>query len=102
MISMIVFSAIMGWCGTPYLKWWVTPWRTPPPEWPGWLKDIAAGPRPEPWRRIGLGIVGGILGGFAINYSAIGGEQFAAIGLGAFAGGRVAFEISATFLNNNK
>ena len=45
--------AIVGWCGTPYPRWW---WRVPPP------------PDPEPWWRSRLiGVVAGVLGGWAFT-----------------------------------
>ena len=87
---MLVFSAAMGWCGTPYPWWWWFkhwPPPPPPPDWAEWLNQLKGDPQPQPWL-IGLGVVGGLIGGFAAN-ATLGGEQFSTIGLAAFAGGRI-------------
>jgi hypothetical protein len=51
--ALFALWAIVGWCGTPYPRWW---WRVPPP------------PDPEPWWRSRLiGVVAGIIGGWAFT-----------------------------------
>lgn len=49
--QLFVLMALVGWCGTPWPRKW--PW--PPP------------PDPDPWMNKVIGVVGGILGGWAIS-----------------------------------
>ena len=52
--GLLALWALVGWCGTPYPRWW---WRIPPPQ-----------PDPEPWWRSRLvGVVAGVLGGWAFT-----------------------------------
>ena len=96
MIATILVSAAMGYCGTPYPGWFgkylrkKRPTPPPPEPWGEWLNKVAGPGEPVPWRLV-IGAVGGIAGGLAAQ-AAFGPEQFAAIGLAAFAGGRLAFE----------
>jgi hypothetical protein len=54
--ALFALWALAGWCGTPYPRWW---WRIPPPPWP---------PDPEPWWRSKvIGVVAGVIGGWALS-----------------------------------
>ncbi|MGD8456038.1 MAG: hypothetical protein PVF83_06620 [Anaerolineales bacterium] len=53
--QLLIISALVGWCGTP----WPHPWPWPRPE-----------PDPDPWLIKVIGIVGGLLGGWAISQMA--------------------------------
>lgn len=111
MISLIVFSAAIGWCGTPYPMPWDRrkfPRKFPPPpppqntEWHTWytsvIEEVAGNPEPQPWR-IAFGVAGGILGGIAAS-SFLDHEQFIVIGMAAFSGGRIAADIGSMFMKN--
>lgn len=99
MVTVLAFSAAMGWCGTPWpgWVWWLLrkrkPWPPPPPPWDDWLQKVADPGQPVPWH-IAIGMLGGIAAGWSMN-AAVGAEQWAAVGLAAFAGGRIANEIAA-------
>jgi len=68
-----VYWALVGWCGTP----WPRKWPLPP------------NPDPEPWwRGPFIGIVGGIIGGYAFG-AALGMDNMVVSSFGALAGGRV-------------
>lgn len=54
-LSLFALWAIVGWCGTPWPRWWRWPIPPPPPD-------------PEPWVLLRLiGVVGGIAGGWAFT-----------------------------------
>jgi uncharacterized membrane protein YeaQ/YmgE (transglycosylase-associated protein family) len=55
-LSLFVLWAIVGWCGTPWPRWWR--WPPPPPPLPD----------PDPWPIYKvIGIVGGIAGGWVFT-----------------------------------
>ncbi len=61
-LSLFVLWAIVGWCGTFWLRGWRRV-RIPPP-----IPDPFPEPPPDPWLIVGLaGIVGGIVGGWAFT-----------------------------------
>jgi hypothetical protein len=96
MVLLIIFSAAMGWCGTPWPWWWRR--RKPPPPPPDWEQYFQA--NPISWNTL-TGIIGGVIGGLIMNGTA-GGEQIASIGLAAFAGGRIVTDLVSTFRNTMK
>jgi len=78
MISQLILWSIVGWCGTP-------PGRIP----------IPVDPDPTPWwLRATLGVAGGIAGGFLVN-NGLGMEAIAASSFGAFAGGRILYDVAS-------
>jgi len=95
MLTTLIFSAAMGWCGTPYPGWWWYIIRHP------------HGPGPDPYRIsnellvIPLGIVGGIIAGYSIH-AALPQESYATIGLAAFAGGRILSDLGNSVRNSMK
>jgi hypothetical protein len=81
-----VLWAFGGWCGTPYPGWWLGPHPHPDPD-PWWLKVV--------------GIVGGVLGGWAVSRLGpvatvpdTGPAMFIATMVGAFVVGRVLTDIA--------
>ena len=93
MTTLILFSAAMGWCGTPYPGWWWAffRWRRPSPP-----------PPPDPYRAFSnpmpgiLAIIGGIAAGYGMH-AVMPEEGYAAVGLAAFAGGRILSDIGGLF-----
>lgn len=78
-----VYWALVGWCGTP----WPRRWPVPPPP-------------PEPWWRSALlGVIGGIIGGWAFG-SALGMDGMVASSFGALAGGRILNDIAGGLMGN--
>jgi len=87
-VSLLVLWALVGWCGTVPRRW---PWPPPPPD-----------PGPDPWwlfSRV-IGVIAGIIGGWA--FTRVFGPQpepwvsalpAAASSLGAFVVARVATDI---------
>ena len=78
-VQMLVVMALVGWCGTPWPRPW--PWPWPPP-----------GPDPDPWLSKVIGVVGGIVGGWAISTLA-GADGFVAAAVGAWIGSKVFNEV---------
>jgi hypothetical protein len=87
-LSLLVLWALVGWCGTVPRRW---PWPPPPPD-----------PGPDPWWLVSrvIGIIAGIIGGWA--YTQVFGPSpepwvlalpAAASSLGAFVVARVATDI---------
>ncbi len=86
-LSLFVFWALVGWCGTPWPRWWWR-WPIPPP------------PEPDPWfiPRL-IGVVGGLAGGWA--FSQVFGPHpepwtvvpAAATAVGAFVGARLLVDV---------
>jgi hypothetical protein len=74
MIGAILFSAAMGWCGTPYPGWFWHRKPGPPDPDPWWLSVISS-------------IIGGVIGGAIMHYTLS--SELTAIGLASFAGGRI-------------
>jgi len=75
-----VLSMLVGWCGTRWPGWWRGP-RPPKPD-------------PEPWWRgvgirIGIGILGGLVGGGLITQVFSGEASLVTVSIGAFVGGRL-------------
>lgn len=104
MLQLIGFSAAMGWCGTPFPDWlWDyirrhRKWSSPEPE-PDWYTELYAlvnekNTGTPVFLRIALGAIGGILGGLIFKV-AFGTDQLAAVGLAAYAGGRIIYELGA-------
>jgi hypothetical protein len=99
--SLLALWALVGWCGTPWPRWWR--WPIPPPPEPD-----PRGPSPQPWlvSKI-IGVVGGIAGGWV--YAEVFGPlpdpwnpgpepwmrglAVAATALGAFVGARLLSDI---------
>jgi hypothetical protein len=65
--QLLIVSALVGWCGTPWPRPW--PWPWPPP-----------GPDPDPWLAKVIGVVGGLLGGWLISQMAEPGLLSAVVG----------------------
>jgi hypothetical protein len=63
--QLFILSALVGWCGTP----WPRPWPWPPP-----------GPDPNPWLAKIIGVVGGLVGGWALGSMSDPGLLTAAVG----------------------
>ena len=85
-LSLLVLWALVGWCGTVPRRW---PWPPPPPD-----------PGPDPWWLRVIGVIAGIIGGWA--YTQVFGPQpepwvsalpAAASSLGAFVVARFATDI---------
>lgn len=71
----VVFSMIVGWCGT---------------LWPGWWRGPRPTPQPDPWWRIaGISAIGGLVGGFLVTQVFPSEVSLVTISIGAFVGGRV-------------
>lgn len=87
MLLVLLFSAAMGWCGTPYPGWWRRRKHPPPPP-PDWFMNFVSS---DPMPGIIAGIAGGIAGGLIMNNAVD--NNIAAVGLAAFAGGRILSEI---------
>ena len=51
-IGLVAVWILVGWCGTPPRPW---PWPDPPK------------PSPDPWIMKAIGVIGGLIGGFAIE-----------------------------------
>jgi hypothetical protein len=97
MAAIILFSAAMGWCGTPWPGWWRKrkPGPPPPPDWFEYFEQ-------ENYTlKILTGIIGGIAGGLIINATA-GFEQLAVIGLAALSGGRILSDLVSGIRNLQK
>lgn len=77
----LLLSALVGWCGTLWPRWW---WPRPPRPVP---------PDPEPWWRTSvIAVVGGLVGGFlASEFLTL---SVLPIAFGAFAGGVAALGIA--------
>ena len=97
MLTLLLFSAALGWCGTPYPGWWRKKGPPPPPP-PDWFLSIE--PEPDPWR-IPIGIIGGVAGGLLMS-SISGGESLAVVGLAAFAGGRILNEVGRSMMSGKR
>lgn len=69
--QLFVLAALVGWCGTPWPKRW--PWPWPPP------------PDPNPWMSKIIGVIGGVLGGWALGAMS-GAEGVVAVAIGAWVG----------------
>ena len=80
-VPLLIFWGAVGWCGTPWPRWWKNP---PPP--------------PDPWWIIGqvIGIVGAIVGGwlFTQAWAASDALSVLASGAGALAGAIIASDIT--------
>jgi hypothetical protein len=66
-VPLLIVSALVGWCGTPWPRRW--PWPWPPP-----------GPDPDPWLTKVIGVVGGLIGGFVVGQLADPGLLAAVVG----------------------
>jgi hypothetical protein len=87
MLLVLLFSAAMGWCGTPYPGWWRRK-KYPPPPPPDWFINFTSS---DPMPGIIAGIAGGIAGGLIMNYAVS--DNIAAVGLAALSGGRIVADI---------
>ena len=74
-VQLIVLSALVGWCGTPWPRPWPFPWPGPDPD-------------PNPWISKVVGVAGGVVGGWLIGTiaGAIITDGFVAAAVGAWAG----------------
>jgi hypothetical protein len=97
MLGIVLFSAALGWCGTPWPWWWrrKPPLPPPPPDWTQYFQT-----NPISWNTL-TGIIGGVIGGLIMNGLA-GSEQITSIGLVAFAGGRIVTDLVNTVRNAMK
>ncbi|MFT3822572.1 MAG: hypothetical protein QM731_01580 [Chitinophagaceae bacterium] len=99
---LIAFSAVMGWCGTPFPYWW---WiilkrkgNPPPPPPPDWLQGrLASNPMPG---IIIAGIAGGVAGGLLMN--ALVEHNLVLSGMAAFGGGRILADITGAIRSAGK
>jgi hypothetical protein len=80
--QLLVLSALVGWCGTP----WPRPWPFP---WP------VAGPTPNPWISKVIGVVGGVVGGWGVSTMAGGviTDGFVAAAIGAWVGSKILSDV---------
>ena len=81
--QLLILTALVGWCGTPWPRPWPFPW--PPP------------PDPNPWISKVIGVVGGVVGGWAVSTVAgvIIVDGFVAAAIGAWIGSVILNEIYA-------
>ena len=85
-VQLLVLTALVGWCGTPWPRPWPFPW--PPP-----------GPDPDPWLSKAVGVVGGIVGGWAITTMAgvvaegVVAGGFVTAAIGAWVGSKILSEV---------
>jgi len=99
MFSIILLSAAMGWCGTPYPGWWWHIIHRPVPPHP----DPDAGPYrafSDPMPGI-FGIIGGIAAGYAVH-TVFPNESLVLIALCALAGGRILSDIGGAFIKTKR
>ena len=87
-LKVAVLWALVGWCGTPW----------PKPPWPLPLPDPPPEPRPNPWVIKLVGVVGGLVGGFAFNLMWSVEGSWTAIDVAASAVGAAAFAIGLSHL----
>ncbi len=93
--------AIAGWCGTGYLqeliRWLLRlvprpPLPDPPPDYR---------PLPEPWLIFGLGVAGGLLGGYLFSRAGVSPQlnavDLAATSFGAVLGGNLLSRVGFAF-----
>src|SRR6186997_1220817 len=92
MLVLLIYSAFLGWCGTPWPGWWrhiLRPPRPVPPEPDPPYRKATSDPMP------GIAaLVGGMAGGYLIH-TLMPAEGLAATGLAAFAVGRVFSDIAS-------
>ena len=92
MLSILLLSAAMGWCGTPYPGWWWYLIHRPHPP----------GPDPGPYRAFSdpmpgiFGIIGGVAAGYAVH-NTFPNESLVLVALAGFAGGRILLDIAGAF-----
>jgi hypothetical protein len=96
MLTELLFSAVMGWCGTRYPGWWRR--KIPPPPPPDWFMNYF---KSDPMPGIIFGIIGGIAGGLLMRSVAVV-DQLSAIGLAGFAGGRILSDLAGAFRSGMK
>lgn len=77
--QLLLLSAFVGWCGTPWPRHWPFPW--PPP------------PDPNPWMSKIIGVIGGLVGGWAVG-SMAGGDGLLATVVGAWVGSVIFNEVA--------
>ena len=97
MLLVILFSAAMGWCGTPYPGWWRRRKNPPPPPPPDWFVSFVSS---DPMPGIIAGIAGGIAGGLIMHYAVS--DNIVAVGLAALAGGRILNDIAGGVMASMK
>lgn len=95
MISTFLLYAAGGYFGTPssfqFTDWGLDGWGGNPGPTDAPLKVFPfKKPKPRPWWKTGVAVVGGVLGGFAVNMS-FAENPVLALG-GAVIGGRLAFD----------
>jgi hypothetical protein len=91
MLSIILFSALLGWCGPFFGTKRPILGPDPNPVDPDPIRRTYSNPMPGITAGI-IGMLGGIGGGIAIH-SQVPSENLATVGLAALAGGKVLFDI---------